>query len=54
MKHNVMKFLLSNLGYTHHAIQMFGYVKSAIKHYSSEKRHSVFSFSAKMGTGRLK
>ena len=32
MKHNVMtKFLLLNLGYTHHAIRIFGYMQSAIK-----------------------
>ena len=39
-----MKFLLLNLGYTHHAIQIFGYMESAIKQLIWEKILSVFIF----------
>ena len=54
MKHNVMtKFLLLNLGYTHHAIRIFVYMKSAIEQLlMKEPTFNVF-ISTKMGTGRL-
>ena len=56
MKYNVMtKFLLLNLGHTHHAIRIFWVYEICHKAtHLIKDRHLMFSFLTKIGMGRLK